>query len=111
MSAGDIAGIVFAVVVLGLLMRAVGGALCSVCRRTCGSPAQTVVSRAVSRSAPSSLTSTATPDPGAVEMQGTVEQPVMPIVMATVVHESVETAAYPVVHATPAMVLPVAGSS
>ena len=38
----------------------------------------------------------------------------MPIVMATVVHESVETAAYPsasVVQATPAMGLPVAGSS
>ena len=101
MSAGAIAGIVVGVV---LAMLVVVGALRLVCRRTGGSPAQTA----------GSLTSTATPDPGAVEMQGTVEQPVMPIVTATVVHESVETAAYPsasVVQATPAMGLPVAGSS
>ena len=100
MSAGAIAGIVFGVV---LVMLVVGGALCLVCRRTGGSPVQTA----------GSLTSTATPDPGAVQMQGTVEQPVMPTVMATVVHESVETAAYPsasVVQATP-VGLPVAGSS
>ena len=96
MSACAIAGIVFGVV---LVMLVVGGALCLVCRRTGGSPVQTA----------GSLTSTATPDPGAVQMQGTVGQPVM----ATVVHESVETAAYPsasVVQATP-MGLPVAGSS
>jgi len=100
MSAGAIAGIVFGVV---LVMLVVGGALCLVYRRTGGSPAQTA----------GSLTSTVTPDPGAVQMQGTVEQPVMPTVMATVVHESVETAAYPsasVVQATP-VGLPVAGSS
>ena len=101
MSAGAIAGIVVGVV---LAMLVVGGALCLVCRRTGGSPVQTA----------GSLTSTATPDPGAVQMQGMVEQPVTPIVMATVVHESVEPAAYPsasVVQATPAMGLPVAGSS